>query len=180
MLTVFNPNADYFKNISLKDCLDGNTVDTHFTAKVYHRLLKEVQKKDLEHLYENLLSPLAVVFRDIELEGILVDTNKLDELQVELEKSLAEVKESLKDSHLIPKDVNLASNNDLCKVLFSVEKRKDADGEAAWDIIEGVGFGMFPFQYTGKASPSTDSDTIMKMYNMVEEEYVKRGLSGKA
>lgn len=180
MLTVFNPNADYFKNISLKDCLDGNTVDTHFTIKVYHKLLQEVQKRDLENLYENLLSPLAAVFRDIELEGINVDTDKLEVLKLELESKLEEVKESLKDSYLIPEDINLASNIDLCKILFSVEKRKDQDGEAIWDIVEGIGFGLYPFQYTAKGSPATDADTVMKLYHMVEEEYVKRGLSGKA
>lgn len=179
MLTVSNPTADYFKNLSLKDCLDGNAADTHFTAKVYAKLLNELEQKNLVHLYENLISPLTTIFRDIELEGILIDTDRLEELKGELEQKIHEVKEVLMDSELIPPDINLSSNHDLCKIFFSVEKDKNEDGEPVWNIIEDVGFGMFPFKYTGKGAPQTDEEVISKMHDMVEEEYVKRGLSGK-
>lgn len=180
MLTITNPTADYFKTISLKDCLDGNAADTHFTAKVYAKLLDEIQDKGLEKLYEKLISPLTTVFRDIELEGIHVDTERLQEIKDELEISITQIKIELKDSPLIPPDLNLGSNNDLCKILFSVEKDKDADGDPVWNIVEDIGFGLYPFKYTGKDAPTTDAETIKKMHEMVEEEYVRRGLSGKA
>lgn len=180
MLTISNPNSFDWKNISLKDCLDGNSADTHFTAKVYAKLLDEMQSKDLEKLYEKLISPLTTVFRDIELEGIDVDTDRLAELKGELEVSIAEIKINLMDSPLIPPELNLGSNNDLCKILFSVEKDKDVDGDPVWNIVENVGFGLYPFKYTGKGAPTTDAEVIKKMHELVEEEYVRRGLSGKA
>lgn len=179
MLTITNPTADYFKNISLKDCLDGNSADTHFTAKVYAKLLDEIQDKGLEKLYEKLISPLTTVFRDIELEGIDVDTDRLEELKLELKEDIEEARNHLMDSPLVPDDINLASNLDLSKILFSIEKDKDADGDAVWNIIDDVGFGLYPFKYTGKGAPVTDAETLKKLHDMVEEEYVKRGLSGK-
>ena len=84
------------------------------------------------------------------------------------------------DSPLIPPELNLGSNNDLCKILFSVEKDKDVDGDPVWNIVENVGFGLYPFKYTGKGAPTTDAEVIKKMHELVEEEYVRRGLSGKA
>lgn len=180
MLTISNPNNFDWKNISLKDCLDGNSADTHFTAKVYAKLLDEIQDRGLEKLYEKLISPLTTVFRDIELTGIDVDPVRLAELKDELEIAIAETKIHLMDSPLIPPEINLASNLDLCKVLFSIEKEKDVDGDPVWNIIEDIGFGLYPFKYTGKGAPTTDAEVIKKMHEMVEEEYVKRGLSGKA
>jgi len=127
MLTIFNPSSDFFKNIGLKDCLDGNSVDTFFTAKVYGKLIQEIRKSGLESLYENLIAPLAPVFRDIELEGILVDEERLQELKKELVEKIEESRKFLMDSPLVPQDINLGSNQDLCKIFFSVDKVKDSD-----------------------------------------------------
>lgn len=177
MLTVEHANTFDWKNIPLKDCLDGNALDTYFTAKVYHRLLEDVQKKDLEYLYEKLISPLTSVFLDIEMRGILIDQDRLDEIDKELEGKIEEVEEELLSSPYIKEGTNLGSTNDLCKVLYSLDKVKNDKGVFDWLILEDEGFGLFPFKYTAKGAPSTNEEAIVAMAEMVEEEYVRRGLS---
>jgi DNA polymerase I-like protein with 3'-5' exonuclease and polymerase domains len=142
---------------------------------VYGKLLKEVQEKKLEKLYEKLISPLSVVFRDIEYEGMLIDENKLQELKVQLGDMIVENRETLLKSDRVPPGMNLSSNEQLCLLLFSLQK--DAEGE--WVINDEYGFGLYPFEYTNKGQPSTNMETLTKIKSMVEEEYVKRGLSGK-
>jgi DNA polymerase I-like protein with 3'-5' exonuclease and polymerase domains len=87
MLTVEGKKFDW-KNIPLIQCVEGNAKDTYATAKVYAKLLEEVRAKKLEKLYDKLISPLTVAFRDMEFEGLLIDEDKLNELDIELQKRL--------------------------------------------------------------------------------------------
>ena len=73
MLTVEGKKFDW-KNISLIQCVEGNAKDTYATAKVYVKLLEEVRHKKLEHLYEKLIAPLTVAFRDMEFSDIWVSS----------------------------------------------------------------------------------------------------------
>lgn len=182
MLTVTDSKFDW-RNIPLKDCLDGNAMDTYFTAKVYCKLLSEVQDKGLEHLYDKVIAPLTTIFRDIELEGVLIDTDRLDELEVELKVKVEEIEEVLIDFPQIRGEPNLGSALDLSRILFSLEKRKTENGTSDWfqieDDDEEEGFGLFPFLYTKKGAPSTNEEAISALHGLVVEEHVKRGLSGK-
>jgi DNA polymerase I-like protein with 3'-5' exonuclease and polymerase domains len=174
MLTVDKSTKFDWKNIPFVECADGNAMDTYFTVKVYSKLLEELQAKNLETLYEKLISPLTLAFRDIEFEGLLIDENKVAELKVELESKIEEAESALLASDRIPDDINLRSNQALCKVLFSMEKNKKT-GE--WDIDEDVGFGLYPFEWTKGGQPSTNQETLSKVESMITEEYVRRGLN---
>lgn len=176
MLKVDGAKKDW-KNISLKECLDGNALDTYFTSKVYCKLLRDVQEKDLEHLYEKLIAPLTTVFRDIEMEGILIDQDRLSQLEVELEGKVDEVQAELLSYPQIKEGINLGSTNDLCRILFSLEKKKTEDGEYDFFLLEDEGFGLFPVNYTKKGSPSTNEESITLLHSMVEKEWVERGLN---
>tara|TARA_R110000782_G_scaffold184388_2_gene274709 strand:+ start:79026 stop:79559 length:534 start_codon:yes stop_codon:yes gene_type:complete len=174
MLTVENNTKFDWANIEMMPCLRGNAMDTYYTVKVYAKLIEEIQEKSLENLYLNLISPLSVVFRDIEFEGMLIDTDKLVEIKAELEEKIREVKVFLMDSPRIPKDANLASNQQLCQILFSLVKNNEKD----WEVNDEFGFGLYPFAYTSKGQPATNDESLMKMKELVDKEYVKRGLSG--
>jgi|TARA_R110000824_G_C15202034_1_gene675769 DNA polymerase I-like protein with 3'-5' exonuclease and polymerase domains len=174
MLTVDKSTKFDWKNIPFVQCSEGNAMDTYFTLKVYGRLLEELQGKGLEALYEKLISPLTIAFRDIEFDGLLIDADKVASLKSELETKIEEAEVALLDTDRIPDDINLRSNQALCKVLFSMTRNKDTDG---WDIDDSVGFGLYPFEWTKGGQPSTNQETLSKVESMITQEYVRRGLN---
>jgi DNA polymerase I-like protein with 3'-5' exonuclease and polymerase domains len=171
MLTVEGKNFDW-KNIPLIQCADGNAKDTYATAKVYAKLLDEVRQKKLEKLYEKLIAPLTVAFLDMEYEGLLIDEDKLNQLDVELQEKIKLADIALREAAGLEEGTNLNSTNQLVKVIYSFEK--DEKGE--WIQVEDFGLGLYPFEFTKKGAPSTNEETLTKVKSMVEEEFAARGL----
>ena len=163
MLSVKNATKFDFKNIPLMDCVEGNAKDTNVTARVYVKLLHEVREKKLEGLYEKLISPLAIAFRDIEYEGLLIDVEKLDQLDLELKDKIKIADRDLR---------NLNSTTQLISVIYSFAKSESGE----WLQSEDIGLGLYPFEFTKKGAPSTNEETLSKVKNMVEEEFVSRRL----
>ena len=172
MLSVKNANTFDFKNIPLIDCCEGNAKDTNITARVYAKLLQEVKDKGLEKFYEKLISPLAIAFRDMEYEGLLIDKDKLDQLDEELLLKIKEAEHHLKEAAGLEDVVNLNSTQQLINVIYSFTK----DTKGNWNQTEDFGLGLYPFEFTKKGAPSTNEETLNKVKNMVEEEFVSRGL----
>lgn len=174
MLTVVDQNFNW-KDIGLTHCIQGNAMDTHYTAKIFHELYKLVDKEGLIPLYQHLIVPLISIFKEMEIDGLIIDQGKLQELKSQLEEKIREAESSLKVSDLVPDEINLNSNQQLCKVLFSLEKDKES---GQYVRVEDVGFGLYPFEFTGKDQPSTSAETLEKVKDMVFEEYMKRNLHG--
>jgi len=174
MLTV-NENDFDWTNIPLKFCAEGNAKDTYATAKVYAKLLDEIRQKKLEKLYEKLIAPLTVAFRDMEFEGLLIDEAKLDELDIQLQDKIKESDSALREAANLEEGTNLNSTNQLIKVIYSFEKNK----EGQWVQVEDFGLGLYPFDFTGKNAPSTNEETLAKVKDMVGEEFVSRGLNNE-
>jgi DNA polymerase I-like protein with 3'-5' exonuclease and polymerase domains len=172
MLTVEGKNFDW-KNIPLLQCADGNAKDTYATAKVYSKLLEEVRQKGLEKLYDKLISPLSVAFRDMEFEGLLIDEDKLNELDKELQDKISNSDMALREAAGLESGTNLNSTHQLIKVIYSFEKNDDGE----WIQVEDFGLGMYPFEFTKKGAPSTNEETLTKVKSMIEEEFISRGLS---
>lgn len=172
MLTVEGKNFDW-KNIPLLQCADGNAKDTYATAKVYVKLLDEVRQKGLEKLYDKLIAPLSVAFRDMEYEGLLIDESKLDQLDLELQEKISNADSALRLAAGLEEGTNLNSTHQLIKVIYSFEKNEEGE----WIQVEDFGLGLYPFEFTKKGAPSTNEETLTKVKAMVEEEFVSRGLS---
>jgi DNA polymerase I-like protein with 3'-5' exonuclease and polymerase domains len=172
MLTVEGKNFDW-KNIPLLQCADGNAKDTYATAKVYVKLLDEVRQKGLEKLYDKLIAPLSVAFRDMEYEGLLIDEGKLDQLDLELQEKISNADSALRLAAGLEEGTNLNSTHQLIKVIYSFEKNEEGE----WIQVEDFGLGLYPFEFTKKGAPSTNEETLTKVKAMVEEEFVSRGLS---
>jgi len=172
MLSVKNATKFDFKNIPLMDCVEGNAKDTNVTARVYVKLLHEVRKKKLEGLYEKIISPLAIAFRDMEYEGLLIDVDKLDQLDVELIEKIEVADRELREAAGLDEETNLNSTTQLISVIYSFAKSDDGE----WLQSEDVGLGLYPFEFTKKGAPSTNEETLSKVKNMVEEEFISRGL----
>lgn len=171
MLTVEGKNFDW-KNIPLIQCADGNAKDTYATAKVYVKLLEEVRQKKLEKLYEKLIAPLTVAFLNMEYEGLLIDEEKLNQLDIELQEKIKLADIALREAAGLEGDTNLNSTNQLVKVIYSFEK----DDKGEWMQVEDFGLGLYPFEFTKKGAPSTNEETLSKVKAMVEEEFTARGL----
>ena len=171
MLTVDGKKFDW-KNIPLMQCADGNAKDTYATAKVYAKLLEEVRQKKLEKLYEKLISPLTIAFRDMEYAGLLIDEDKLNELDVELEEKIRLADIALREAAGLGEEDNLNSTAQLVNIIYSF--KKDENGE--WVQVDDFGLGLYPFDFTKKGAPSTNEETLTKVKIMVEEEYARRGL----
>ena len=171
MLTVDGKKFDW-KNIPLMQCADGNAKDTYATAKVYAKLLEEVRQKKLEKLYEKLISPLTIAFRDMEYAGLLIDEDKLNELDVELEEKIRLADIALREAAGLGEEDNLNSTAQLVNIIYSF--KKDENGE--WVQVDDFGLGLYPFDFTKKGAPSTNEETLTKVKIMVEEEYSRRGL----
>lgn len=169
MLTVDKNNKFDWKNIPLADCMKGNAMDAHYTAKIYHHLLEELQTKKLEKLYENLISPATSIFAEMEFDGLLIDQEKLKTLNYEIAKKINDLSLELLSCKFLPDNPNFNSNSDLVKILFSLEK---VDGE--WMVSDTIGFGLYPFSKTDKGQPQTNEETLVKLKEMVDREYKRR------
>ena len=173
MLSVKNASKFDFKNIPLKDCVEGNAKDTDLTARVYAKLLEEVKEKGLEKLYEKLISPLSLVFRDMEFEGLLIDEAKLNQLDQELQEKIKHADADLRLAAGLEEGTNLNSTTQLINVIYSFFK----DDEGKWMQSDDFGLKLYPFEFTKKGAPSTNEETLSKVKSMVEEEYISRGLN---
>ena len=121
MLSVEGKKFDW-KNIPLIQCVEGNAKDTYATAKVYVKLLDEVRQKGLEKLYEKLIAPLTVAFRDMEFEGLLIDEDKMNELDQQLQDKIKLADIALREAAGLEEGSNLNSTNQLVKIIYSFEK----------------------------------------------------------
>lgn len=176
MLTVEDNNKFDWRSISLMDCLKGNAMDTHYTIKIFNKLMEDLEEKKLTKLFEKLISPAIPVFRDMEYEGFLIDVDELNKLKAEISGKLANIEKQLIDSKYIPEGINLNSGQQLVQVLFSMVKNKKTK---EWEIDRDFGFGLYPFQMTEKGQPQTSEEVLIQLKEMVDEEYASRGLNVK-
>lgn len=160
-------------NIPIHECLEGNAIDAYYTAKVYTKLLEELRLKKLDKLYEKLISPITPVFAEMEMEGLLIDTKELESLDKAISEKIEATRIEMMNDPLIPQDSNLNSDRDVIKILYSLDKNKEKE----WEILENVGFGLYPFSRTDKGQPKSDEETLEILRDMVDKEYAKRGLN---
>jgi DNA polymerase I-like protein with 3'-5' exonuclease and polymerase domains len=141
MLTVEGKKFDW-KNIPLIQCVEGNAKDTYATAKVYAKLLEEVRQKKLEKLYDKLIAPLTIAFRDMEFEGLLIDEDKMNELDQQLQEKIKLADIALRAAAGLEEDANLNSTNQLVKIIYSFEKNDDGE----WIQVDDFGLGLVSFR----------------------------------
>ena len=175
MLTVEDNKKFDWKAISLTDCLQGNAMDTHYTGKIYFKLLEELRAKGLEKLYDKLISPATILFRDLEYEGLLIDTKKLADLDSKINWKINELAVKLNTSKGIPPGANFNSSHDLVKILFSLERNEEKE----WVVNADYGFQLYPISRTATGQPQTNEESMTALKELVDKEYVKRGFNEK-
>ena len=100
MLTV-NKNKpkdeDFWANMPLDDLAFGNAMDCDFTLRAYHVLRKEMEEKQVNFVYDNLLKDILVILGMVENHGIRVDANYLKVLDQQLQDEIASLDDRLQE-----------------------------------------------------------------------------------
>lgn len=158
MLTVEDNKKFDWKNINLYDCLLGNVMDAIYTERIYEVLLKQIKGTPLEKLYDNVLEPAFNIFTDIELDGMLIDQEKLGVLEKQIQENIDVVKAKILSDPKIIGDINLNSTKQLGSLLYY--------GEG--------GYKLCPPDVTEKGEPSVSASTLQILKSIIEIELAKR------
>jgi DNA polymerase-1 len=91
--------------------------DVDATIRLYHIFQPRLHEANLQPLYENIERPLLPVLTDMEMAGVLLDTDFLAQMSVEFGKRLHELERQL--YAVVGHEFNLRSTQQLSQVLFN-------------------------------------------------------------
>lgn len=86
------------------------------SEKVYPKLEEIISEREMVDLYEEIELPLVEVLADMELEGICVDKNVLEEISLDLEKRIESISQNIYG--LAGETFNINSSKQLGVILF--------------------------------------------------------------
>jgi DNA polymerase I-like protein with 3'-5' exonuclease and polymerase domains len=109
-------------------------------------------------LIENVVMPSLETFSEMEYNGLLVDTSRLDAVGRQLKSKNMEDEDSLYSIKGVQNTDNLSSNNDLIEILYT---RED-------------GMELYPPDKTAKGKPSVSAPTLKLLLEHIEEELATR------
>jgi DNA polymerase I len=95
---------------------DYASEDADFTFRLYNLLKKEIQDKDLNRLASEIEMPLIKVLTDVELAGFNIDTEALQDYEVELGNEISKIEQEIYS--LAGENFNIASPKQLGVILF--------------------------------------------------------------
>jgi DNA polymerase-1 len=115
--------------------------DADITFQLKQLLEPEIQKPHLYHLFYDMEMPLVQVLKDIEQEGIAIDTAALDQFSKELDSRITELDQEILDA--AGENFNIDSPKQLGEILFeklkiSSKAKKTKTGQYATseDILQ--------------------------------------------
>lgn len=110
------------KEETLKDIVINKS---RFIYETKDELYNKMKEEDCLYLFNKIEMPLSIVLGDMEYEGINVDKNVLNEMNVELENKITEISNKIYD--LAGEKFNISSPKQLGEILF--EKLKVGSGK---------------------------------------------------
>jgi DNA polymerase I-like protein with 3'-5' exonuclease and polymerase domains len=146
MLTVTNGGKHDWANMPLDEMAIGCAMDCDFTLRFWRILRKEMHKKHLHHVYDNLLKEIALELAGVENFGITVDTDYLAVLEVKLTKEIGILEKELQELSPID-DININSNVDLQNILFTGDE----------------GLNLYPVTFTKKTKKPSVTDADLQL-----------------
>jgi len=162
MLTVTDGGTHDWENMPLDDIAFGNAMDCDFTLRSFKKMRREMESKQVDLVYDNLLKSILVTASTIENKGILVDTEYLDEIDEILKDEIEDIKTRL--ATLSPvSDLNPNSNLELAGILFT---------SAGFDL-QPVSFSektktpQISEQHLLKVKANTDSDDAVEFIELL-------------
>lgn len=153
MLTKANTGKHIdWANIPLPDLAFGNAMDCDFTLRIYKIMRKELKEKHLHHLYDKLVKKSMVILTDTELNGMRVDMEQLEVLDIEMSGKIVSWKNEVQRLSPI-ENLNPNSPKELTNVLFS-----------------DSGFSLMPLKFSSRTgNPSTDKKDLQRMLYEVNQ-----------
>ena len=85
-------------------------------AQIYEKVNKELDEKEMRHLYEDVELPLVSVLYDMEKAGVCCDEKELDEIASNTRKKIELLEKRIYDS--VGHTFNIASTKQLAEVLY--------------------------------------------------------------
>ena len=105
-----------FSYVPIEIAKDYSCKDVHVTALVKDILWQRLKKADLWRLFQEVEVPLIDLLARMEMAGIMIDQQGLDDLHKEFSKRLLELEKRIKE--LAGVDFNINSTRQLAEVLF--------------------------------------------------------------
>ncbi|HIP36902.1 MAG TPA: DNA polymerase I [Crocinitomix sp.] len=112
------------RDIEAEKICDYACEDADITFQLKQKFEKEIQKPHLKKLFYDIEMPLVNILTKMEIEGINLDVEALNNFSIELEKDLKELEQQIKTLAGIS-DFNLDSPKQLGNVLFEVMQIDD-------------------------------------------------------
>lgn len=108
---------------------------------IYQNILEYIKRENMEDLYFGIEHPLSLVLAEVELEGIRVSRDVLEELRDKFNSSIEEYSEKIYD--LAGEEFNINSTKQLGKVLFEkldlpVVKKTKTGYSTNSDVLESL------------------------------------------
>ena len=134
-----------FSEVSINIASDYASEDADIALQLYHNIEPRVRKEEkLKELYHKIEGPLIYTLGDIERNGVLINSEKLDDQSKELEVTISELESKVQDS--AGEIFNLGSPKQLQEILYQK-------------------LGLPIIKKTPKGQPST-SETVLQELSM--------------
>ena len=166
-----------FKNVPINLAADYAAEDADMTFRAWKIFKKELIKKSVYSVYQNIDKPMVPVLIDAELKGIVVDKAQLKILSQFFEKKLSDLENKI--FSIVGVQFNIASPKQLGEILFEKlnlpngKKNKSGGFQTGADILEDLsmrGFEIASYLLEWRKISklkSTYSDSLMLHINNV-------------
>ena len=111
------------RDLSPADICDYAAEDADITLRLYNVLKPRLKEADVEDLFYNIEMPLVPVLAEMEMNGVLLDTNALAETSKMLTERMKQIEKEIYD--LAGHEFNIASPKQVGEVLFGEMKIVD-------------------------------------------------------
>ena len=136
-----------FKNVPISLAANYAAEDADMTFRVWEIMKKELVKKSVYSVYQNIDKPMVPVLVDAELKGVEVDRPQLQQLSDFFEKKLSELENEI--FTIVGVKFNIASPKQLSEILFEKlklphgKKNKSGGFQTGADVLEDLSSGGF-------------------------------------
>ena len=110
------PESKLFCDIDIDTATRYGAEDSDITLRLYETLLPMLEKGSLIDAFFNIEMPLVDILCNMELEGVLLDSSRLEDFKGDLEKEIVQVQSSI--FTLCGKEFNINSPKQLQEILF--------------------------------------------------------------
>lgn len=109
-------NQKTMRQVSLQELVDYACEDADITFQLKAPLAKELEESELKKLFEEIEMPLLAVLLEMELNGVKIDSNSLNNYAISLSEEIAQLEKEIQE--LAGEEFNISSPKQLGPILF--------------------------------------------------------------